>query len=167
MIMKIFSVIIGDKRSVIEIEARVDYDDVALKRSPSTIKDNNLFDIYKGKKAFDALPYCDSVNWVFSEKVKNIFEDNNVTGIVFYPIEINKLEEKYFGFYITGKAGKILNVDDMDMPPMFEPIEFNVDEWDGSDVFLFENSGMRCITEKVKLLIEENNLSNIELKSLN
>ncbi|WP_299248414.1 hypothetical protein [uncultured Aquimarina sp.] len=165
--MKVYSFRASNKRSAIEIEAKVDYDDVALTRAPSTIKDNNVFDIYKGKKAFDAICYCDSVNWVFSERVKNIFEKNNIKGIEFYPIIVNNLKEKYYGYYITGKAGKILNVDDMDMPPMFEPIEFDENEWDGSDIFCFKNSGAKYITEKVKLLIEENDLSNIELREEN
>ena len=165
--MKVYSFKADNKRSAIEIEAKVEYDDVALKRGPSTIKENNQFDIYKGKKAFDAINYCDSVNWVFSEKLKNIFENNNVTGIEFYPIEIAGLDQKYLGYYVTGKAGNVLNTDHMGCIPIFEPIKFNENEWDGSDVFCFENSGTNYITEKVKLLIEENKLSNIVIKERN
>ena len=165
--MKIYRFRADNKRSAIEIEAQVDYDYVELTRGSSTIEENNVFDIYKGKKAFDAIRYCDSVQWVFSEKVKTILEENNVSGIVFYPIVINKLREKYFGYYVSGKAGKITNTDDMDMPPMFEPIKFNINEWDGSDIFCFENSGAKYMTERIKNILEQNKVTNIIFKEVN
>lgn len=165
--MKIYSFIKDSKRSAIEIKSTVKYDDLELVYGPSTIKDNNKFTIYKGNKPFDCLPYFDSVNWVFSEKVKNLFEKNDVTGIEFYPIEIEGLDVKYFGYYVTGRAGNVLNTDDMDCIPMFEPLEFNISEWDGSDVFMFTNSTGSFITEKVKDIFKKNNITNLSIEESN
>ena len=86
--MKIYHFIIDRKNSAVHIHPRVEYDDVELVYGTSTLKDNNVFDITKGKKLFDAISFTYSVDWVFSEKVKNLFEENKVTGIEFYPIII-------------------------------------------------------------------------------
>ncbi len=159
--MKIYSYIIERKRSAIEIKSSVEYDSVELVYGASVIKENNKFTIYKGNKAFDCLAYCDSVTWVFSEKVKNLFEENNITGIEFYPIEIEGLDAKYYGYYVTGRAGNVLNTDEMDCIPMFEPLEFNEEEWDGSDMFLFTNSTGEFMTERVKDILEKNKITNL------
>ena len=164
--MKVYGKILDRKRSVIEIKSKVEYDDLVMQKSASTIEKNNVFTVYKGKKTFDILPYCDSVNWVYSEKVKNLFEENEVIGIVFYPIVIEGIDEKYFGYYITGKAGKITNLDSMGLPEIL-PIEFNIEEWDGSDVFCFENSGMDMITERVKNLLIYNKITNLIIEEQN
>ena len=55
--MKIYSFIIGSKRTAIHIEPQVDYGDVNLTYGPSTLKEKNVFDITKGKKTFDALSF--------------------------------------------------------------------------------------------------------------
>lgn len=162
--MKIYSWLSDYKRSAIKIKASVEYDSVDLVYGPGVIKENNKFTIYKGNKAFDRLDYCDSVTWVFSEKVKNLFEENNVTGIEFYPIEIEGLDAKYYGYYVTGRAGNVLNTDEMDCIPMFETLEFNEEEWDGSDMFLFLNSTGEFMTERVKDILEKNKITNLRIK---
>jgi len=162
--MKIYNFIIDRKNSALHIHPRVKYDSVELVYGPSTLKNNNVFDVTKGKKIFDAISFTYSVDWVFSEKVKNLFEENNVTGIEFYPIVIEGVEEKYFGYFITGRAGKVLNTDEMDCIPMFEPLKYNENEWDGSDVFLFSNSTGGFITEKVKNIFDKNKITNLRIR---
>jgi len=162
--MKIYSFIIDRKNSALHIHPKVEYDYVELVYGPSTLKENNVFEITKGKKLFDAISFTYSVDWVFSEKVKNLFEINKVTVIEFYTIIIEGIEEKYFGYYITGRAGKVLNTDEMDCIPMFEPLKFNETEWDGSDVFLFSNSTGGFINEKVKVIFEKNKVTNLRIK---
>ena len=161
--MNIFSFIIDRKRTAIHIEPRVDYDSVEINQGNLILKENNVFEITKGTKTFDALSFTYSVNWVFSERVKNIFEENKVTGIEFYPIVINKIEEKYFGYFVTGKAGKITSLDSIGLPDMFEPYEFKESEWDGSDIFHFENCGGEHFSDKVKKILEENKISNLRI----
>ena len=52
----------------------------------------------------------------------------------------------------------------MDCVPMFEPFEYNENEWDGSDVFLFSNSTGGYITEKVKNIFEKNKITNLRIE---
>ena len=165
--MKIHSITTGSKRSAIEVKAQVDYESYELRRGPSTIKENNKFTIYKGKKTFDVLSYFDSLNRVFSERIKTLFKENKVTGIVFYPILIEGVKEKYYGYYITGKAGKITNLNEIGYVPLFEPIEFDITEWDGSDIFCFEDNGGHYFSEKVKNLLEDNKITNIYINDEN
>ena len=162
--MKVYGKILDRKKSVIEVKSKVENNDLAAQENISSI--NKKVTVYKGKKLFDVLPYCDSVDWLYSEKVKNLFELNNISGIVFYPILIKGINEKYFGYDIIGKAGKITNLDSMGLPEIF-PIEFNKDEWDGSDVFRFENSGMDMITEIVKDLLLDNKITNLRIDEQN
>ena len=77
---------------------------------------------------------------------------------------IESIEEKYFGYYITGRAGKILNTDEMGCILTDELIEFNENEWDGSDVFLFSNSTGGFINEKVKDIFEKNKVTNLRIE---
>ena len=165
--MNLYSFIIDRKRTAIHIEPRVDYDSAEINKGNLTLKENNEFEITKGTKPFDALSFTYSVNWVFSERVKNIFEENKVTGIEFYLIIINGLEEKYFGYFVTGKAGKITSLDSMGLPDMFKPYQFNKNEWDGSDIFRFENSGGKHFSDKVKNILEENKVTNLEINDHN
>ena len=55
----------------------------------------------------------------------------------------------------------------MDCIPMFEPLEFNISEWDGSDVFMFTNSTGSFITEKVKDIFKKNNITNLSIEESN
>lgn len=161
--MKIYSFIIDRKKSALHIHPRVEYDSVELTYGNLSLKDS-IFDVTKGTKLFDAISFTYSVYWVFSEKVKNLFEENKVTGIEFYPIVINGIQDKYYGYYIIGRAGKVLNTDDMGCIPMFEPLEFNEDEWDGSDMFLFSNSTGEFMTEKVKDILIKNKITNLRIE---
>ena len=55
----------------------------------------------------------------------------------------------------------------MDCMLMFEQIEFNMSEWDGSDVFMFTNSTGIVITEKVKDIFKKNKITNLSSEESN
>ena len=65
---------------------------------------------YGSKKLLDILT-TDGVFWLISEKMKNLLEENRITGWKTYPIKLfyKKMEpiEGYYGFSITGRCGPI------------------------------------------------------------
>lgn len=152
---------IHNKRGAICIESTIEYDSWKVAKNPEILIKNNHFKIYKGQKPLDLIEYCEVHNFAISEKVKLLLERNNITGWTSYPIEIENVQRKYYGFQITGIGGEITNRDENGDVPMFEPIEWKEKNWDGSDIFRLKSAGVKVCTEKVKRLFEENGITNI------
>lgn len=155
-----------EKRGAIVIKANVKYVSWEIFKNPKLLIDNNFFTVDKGQKLYDLIAYCDPTNFAISEKVKNILEENNVTGWSCYPIIIEGIKENYFGFQITGKGGEVTNRDQNDDVPMFEPVKWNQSKWDGSDIFNIQDTGIKACTEKVKEILEKAKITNLEIKPL-
>lgn len=156
----------NDKRGAIEIKSNIQYDYEEIFDNPELIIKNNSFKIYKGQKRFDLVSYCDPFNFAISEKIKLILEENQITGWTCYPIIIEGIEERYFGFHVTGKGGEVTNRDEDGFVPMFEPVEWNKSKWDGSDIFNIEGTAIKVCTQKVKDILEKAKITNIEIKPL-
>ena len=80
---------------------------------------------------------------LISDRFKNLLEENGITGWQTYPIELydrkGNLGEGYNGFTIIGRAGDMLTFDsppeEFGYSPKSEGYYFNVDLWDGTDIF--------------------------------
>lgn len=60
----------------------------------------------KGTRFYDVDYFLtDSFNFAISEKLYNLFLQNNFTSWDGYPIEIDGPDLKYFGFRVLGKCG--------------------------------------------------------------
>ena len=77
------------------------------------------------------------------------------------------------GGFLCDKNGEIVekcntcNVFDYDKAGDMQGFGVNIEEWDGSDMFFFDNwPGVIIVTEKVKNLIEEKKLKNIIFTNL-
>ena len=104
-------------------------------KNPEVLIKNNHFKVYKGQKSLDLIEYCEVHNFAISEKVKLLLEKNNINGWNSYPIEIDNIQKKYYGFQIIAIGGEVTNRDKNGDVPMFEPIKWKEENWDGSDIF--------------------------------
>lgn len=143
----------------------------------STFKDN-FFDVFPGKITYsepintsiklgdyiyDILSFDDGVNMVISEKLYQLLNDNNITGWQTYPVNIKDVTETYYGFQITGRSGKLIEPKE---PGFYKEVKFDIATWDGSDFFSPERTHLRFMTPKLKKLLEDNNVTNIDIDNI-
>lgn len=156
----------GNKRGALVIESKIKYRSWEIFKDPAILIKDNFFKVDKGKKAYDLIEYCDPINFAISEKLKRVLEENKITGWYCYPIFIDGIDDKYYGFHIEGKGGEVTNRDGDGDVPMFEPVQFNCSNWDGSDIFYLKGTGIKVCTQKVKDLLEKEKITNIDIKLL-
>ena len=155
----------GYGRSPIRVKPEIEIDYFELFNQSSEIIKRNNFNAVKGKKWNDILPFYESLHFLVSEKFKNVIETYNLTGIEFFPVNINlKPEKKYFGFILKHTAGPILDKE----KAMFEfgPTKFDEETWNGSDFFTLEGTKVIAISEKAKEVLENENIINLEIDIL-
>jgi hypothetical protein len=122
-----------------------------------------------------------------SEKIVKIFEKHQFQKYGTYPIEIidgrkgkNKdksMIPKYVGLYFLGSGG--LN-DDVKSQAKYMTLEdgtkvahdrkglyFDINKWDGSDLFCLDNLlGIHIVTERVKQVLENEGISGYRLYNI-
>jgi hypothetical protein len=118
---------------------------------------------------------------LLSDRVIDLFQENQFTGWSTYPIELyGKKKEKitgYQGFSVSGKCGPIDNSRskrEWREPPVphgkryrtWVGLYFDLKTWDGSDIFVPESTGYTIVTEQVKIAIEKAKFKNIYFKRL-
>lgn len=112
---------------------------------------------------------------VISDRLRHILEDNNVTG--WKPIPADLLDKQgnivsgYNCFCITGRSGPLNpkvavedlvgKVPDAELPP-YKNGWFDINRWDGSDIFLLGNSCSIIITERDYKLLKKEKVTSIE-----
>lgn len=153
------------KKNAIRIQPTENYDTLKIMDKSTLLNSNTKFNIIEGKKQFDILQFNDSSNFAISEKVKDLLENNNVTGWGFFPIKIEGITESYYAFQNLGKAGRILNLDAINNYET-KYREFDIRTWDGSDIFNLENTLLNVITYRVKELLESAKITNLEILDL-
>jgi hypothetical protein len=121
-------------------------------------------------------------DWLITDHVAEIFKTHNLTGCKLHPVKVcNKnLDFNLWELVITGNAGKAHPDSDIYVKEhceycgstIYSPIKkgigiiVNEDSWDGSDFFtITEYYKYILITEKVKKIIEENNLKGVRVVS--
>lgn len=134
----------------------------ALLNATTPLVNKNDFKIEMGNKWNDILPWPDVGNIAISEKIKNIFEESNLTGWSCFPIIIkNYPNTKYFAFqFISKRAGKILNLKALDSYEE-DRVKFDINTWDGSDFFSLTDTSIKACTPKVKEIIEKHKIKGL------
>jgi hypothetical protein len=149
----------AEKRSEVRVKALIPYDDVVLANGdwippvPFPVK------IDEGKKFYDILWLQDVFNFSVSDRIHSILNEADVTGWRSYPLAIEGSDEKYWGIQITGRAG-----------PPFRPnegfvqgLDFDRSTWDGSDMFLLDDTLFTLFSERLRNVLTKNKTSNLEL----
>jgi hypothetical protein len=160
-----YRISLKEQRGAYRIKPNIEYSYKKLFHNPEPLV-GQTFKVYKGTKKMDLLGYCETVNFAISEKLKNLLEENKINGWATYPIKIETIDDNYYGFQITGKGGEVTNRDKYGDIPMFKPVKWNKEKWDGSDIFYIEETFISVCTEKVKEIIEKAKITNISFEAL-
>jgi len=86
-----------------------------------------------------------------------------IFGLKFYEILIEDVEEKYYGLQIIGKAGKLEHPSKIGF---YVGLKFDYDSWDKSDVFSPEGTVSFFCNEKVRKILKENKITNIDIHDI-
>lgn len=161
--MEFTTIRLSHKKSEVQIESEKKYD---IYTEDSVIaRDFNKFKIYKGSKFFDVIGLVDPWNIAISERFKNLLEDNDINGWKCYPIRIEDYDFKYYIFEVIGKAGIIREYDE-DGDRIYGTTRVETETWDSSDIFHIGDTGIRVCTLKVRNIIENAKITNIEFEDL-
>jgi hypothetical protein len=153
------------KKGAIKIQSKAKYNTFDVLREGSPLKSENTFYIDCGKKLFDIIRFSDSPNIAISKKVKAILEESGFTGWGSFPIKIEGVLEEYYAFQVLSKAGPILNLEAVNNYET-EFSEFDINTWDGSDIFNLEATLLKVCTQKVKDALEAAKITNLEIRPL-
>jgi hypothetical protein len=153
------------KENAITIQSEVSYNTIKIFNGSNSEKIISNFRIEDGNELNDIVQFADSSNFAISEKLKSILEINQITGWSCFPIKINGINEKYYAFQNLSKAGKILNLDEINNYTTKHRI-FDLKTWDGSDIFNLDNTLINVISSKVKEILELSKITNAEIVPL-
>lgn len=153
------------KKDSIRIQTETLYNTVTLIDLKSPLVQNPLFSIKQGNKLYDIIHFNDSQNIAISEKLRDLFVENGISGWDCFKIDIKNLKENYYAFVNNSKAGPIENLDELNSYET-ERVLFDIKTWGGTDIFYLENSLLNVCTEKVKDIFLKNKISNIEISLL-
>ena len=139
-----------------------------------------VFSIERGSKWLDILSTGFAGIYLYSKKIKTIVENNKLTGCTFIPVIIRlkngKVSSEYYFLSVHGSCGEIDNSLSEKVEVIYESGHkeyqykgqlFNLDTWDGSDIFSPSNYTSTIITEKTKNIFKENELTNILYEDIN
>lgn len=153
------------KKGAVRIAPLAKYNTLKILDDDTELNAETVFQVKVGVKMFDIIQFFDSMSFAISEKVKDLLEANNVTGWKCFKIKIEGINENYYAFQNLAKAGPILNLEAINNYEA-ENREFDLNTWDGSDVFNLENTLLNVITLRVKNILEENKVTNIRILPL-
>ena len=129
-------------------------------------------------------------NRLFSDHFADILNDNLIDGFVRQKAYCSKWTDRkgnilnisevsYCFLDVTSKCGDIMNIDGSTIPkcpkcnkPLFKTndrygVSFDMNKWDGSDIFVFDNlPNLPIVTEKLKNILVKNKLTNIKFEDI-
>ena len=154
-----------------------------------------IFITYKGVYNFKIMGklydcYISGSSFVISEKFLNVLKENGFTG---YEVSEtaprcgtvttvgDPIKEKYYLLKVTGRCGMIRQLNGEHFPYcrkchrkiastglVTTGVTFDKDEYDGSDIFAFDNlSNIPIVSEKIKDVLIENDLTNLKFVPIN
>ncbi len=120
-----------------------------------------------GKKMRDILDTRYPPLYLISDRFKNVLENSGITGWKSYPISLfgkkgNPIEG-YNGFSITGRAGEMQKFNQLPSEYGYSADSagyyFDIETWDGSDLFNTEGSWHIIASERFIKVLEENKIT--------
>lgn len=160
--MKYLKIYCAEKRGGISINPIFDLPIIPynILNAKTELKTNNKFVVSKGKKLYDVLPFEKHFrNIAISESLKKYLESIHATGWSCFPIEIKGINEKYYALQITGNAGEIINLDEVNASSIENPIKNKIikSSINESDFVLIKGTLIVLIKEEIanKLIKEE------------
>ena len=153
-----------EEKGAVEIETQVDFPSNTHIPFDSEMRTNNVFKIAKGKFFFDLAGFVDSsAHFAISKRFKQLLEENHIKGWTCFPIIIKGSDQEYFVFQPKSIAGEILNLREINNYTE-KNRRFDLNTWDGSEIFTLKNTLIFACTEEVKQLIEKAGITNIDFQ---
>lgn len=131
-----------------------------------------------GSKTFDFLNSGYAGLYLVSKKIIELFENNAISGWSRIPVRIKGYEG--YDYYILTVTGRCSTIDfeksesfiKGPFTPTGRPIEakrglyFDLNSWDGSDVFTPERSMFIFVTKRVEKLLSKNKATNVIIENI-
>ncbi|HNU34809.1 MAG TPA: hypothetical protein PKN75_14570 [Bacteroidia bacterium] len=158
-----YEIEIERKKNEALIEALHSYDHLSLRRGEFIPPSIFEMRISEGKNLYDIIGFQDISNFAISEKVYNLLISNNITGWRSFDVSIKGVNEKYFGFQVIGRSGRLI------LPKtkgFYTGYKFDQNTWDNSDFFSPEGTALLFCTQKVRDILQENGVTNIEINDI-
>ncbi|MEH0154762.1 hypothetical protein V6R21_11525 [Limibacter armeniacum] len=128
----------------------------------SKILDETPLKVIKGYIEYDIVEiYGVGSHFLISNRVLEILRRNEIKGYSILEPLCDELKGSYYWFIVNGKAGPIINNIDNS-----KKLEFDINTWDGSDFFNLDGTLLNVCTDKVAEILENENISNIEIRLL-
>jgi len=133
-----------------------------------------------GKKLQDILDTGTASLYLISDKMKQVFEANNLTGWKTFAVKVFSKQgqeiEGYHGLSILGRCGarnesksEVIMKQFVPNGPFvkyFKGLHIGLDKWDGSDFFLEDKTTIAIVTRKVADILKKHKFTNIRLVNL-
>lgn len=132
---------------------------------------------HEGKRFRDVLDMRWPSAYLISDRMKNILEENKITGWKSYPVVIydkkGGIIKGYNGFSIVGRSGP-LDLKNQPIEPVIDDNGhiteykeyvggwFDANTWDGCDVFIQDNSLRIIITDRLHKILKKEKITAIE-----
>ena len=157
--------IVGIKRKKNEvlIESTMDYNELNFRNGETTPLEPFQMKISEGSKFFDVIGFQDPFNFAISERVYSLLIEHKITGWKAFEIAIEGLNEKYYGFQILGKCGKL---EEPKKSGFYTGIKFDYSSWDRSDFFCPNSTALLFCSEKAMNVLIKNKVTNIEFNDI-
>lgn len=163
--MEFFTIQLGQKRSQVILKSKEKYDMFKIYPELIFIKENNIFSVDDGKIFFDFIGDQGPLEFV-SERFKSIIEENNISGLEFFPIIIEDIDLKYFGFVEKKQFNSLCEYDE-DGDFIHGTLKVDLSSWDReTDIFSIKDSGATVCTARIKEIIEKAKITNIVFEDL-
>lgn len=150
-----------DQKGCVRLKPRTAYDTLNVVGRSSPLQAANEFRIARGRTWFDVAQFDDSLNFAISRKMKDALAEHRVSGWDCFPIAVPNAPQEYFAFQTLGKAGPILNLEALNNYET-DRTEFDESTWDGSDIFNLENTLVVACVPRVKEVLEQARIGNLE-----
>lgn len=133
-----------------------------------------------GKRLDDVIRTGHGALYLISNKMKNVLEENKLTGWKTFSIKILEKQgseiKGYQGLSIIGRCGPIdyskctiiekRTVPEGPLIKSYKGLYVGLDKWDGSDFFLPEGTFQTIITKRAANVMKKNKLTNVRLQNL-
>ena len=133
-----------------------------------------------GKKLTDILNTGAAGFFLISDRMKKILEENNLTGWKTFPIKLYDKKRNeifgYHGFSTVGRCGpidyekaEIIEKRRVPAGPLckfYKGLHVGLDEWDGNDFFIPDETYGTIITQRAADVLKINKITNMHLVNL-
>ena len=137
-----------------------------------------IFEHKYGKNFFDILDTGWCSLFLISERMKNILEENQLTGWKIFSIKIyDKKRNEIFGYHGFSVTGRCIQLDykkseiiEKQMVPTGPVCKYykgvDVDGWDGTDFFIPNKTRYIIVTKKAADVLKNHKITNMLLENL-